>query len=448
MPTFPSPLADSGYDVADYTEVHPDYGTAADMAALLDAAHARGIRVYLDLVFNHTSLAHPWFTESVNDPTGPRGDWFVWSDTEGLGCEGAAGPFGDVRWTLEPTRGQYYFHQFYPQQPDLNFENAEVRAALLDVARFWLDRGVDGFRLDVPYRYDEDLPVCVHRPGTFEFLRDLRALTDGYDAAMVGEILAAPEQLAAYLEPDVLQMGFLLAEAAVFWIAGSSGNAQSLSRAIGDVVSAVPPGQGTFATVIGNHDLSRPTEAVMADPGALRVMAAVQLTLPGVPFLYYGEELGMLGGAGVIVDGRDSARTPMQWDASPTAGFTTGAPFLPLAPEHETRNVESLRGDPGSLLEHYRRLIALRTSTRALTTGTYQALRPASAQQLVYWRRHPDGDRLVIANFGRDAATVRAEVPGWAGAFDELSQAEVGVVAANALGGEIPAQTVWVLRAR
>ncbi|MCA9609630.1 MAG: hypothetical protein KC619_28725, partial [Myxococcales bacterium] len=193
MPIYPSPLADSGYDVADYVGVHPDYGTLADFDALIAAAHERGLRIYLDLVFNHTSLEHAWFQSSRSDPAGEHGDWFVWSDTEGLGCEGASGPFGDVRWTLDDVRGQFYFHQFYPAQPDLNFDQPAMRTALLDVARFWLDRGADGFRLDVPYRYDEDLPVCVHRPGTFEFLRSLRAVTDERDAAMVGEILASPE---------------------------------------------------------------------------------------------------------------------------------------------------------------------------------------------------------------------------------------------------------------
>lgn len=444
MPIFPSPLADSGYDVADYVGVHPDYGTLDDFDAMLTAAHDRGLRVYLDLVFNHTSREHAWFRESQADPTGPRGDWFVWSDTEGLGCDGGSGPFGDVRWTLDDVRGQYYFHQFYPEQPDLNFDQPAVRAALLDAARFWLDRGVDGFRLDVPYRYDEDLPTCVHRPGTFAFLRELRALTDSYpDAAMVGEILAGPDDLARYLEGDVLQMGFLLAEATIFWTAANTGNASGLGRAF-DTLVAATPGPGTFSPVIGNHDLTRTTAAVDDDPGALRVMAATLLTLPGVPFIYYGEELGMLSGSDVLVDGRDSARTPMQWDATANAGFTTGAPFLSLAPESDTRSVEAELADDASLLSYYRRLIRLRNETPALRTGSYQRF-PTAPSLLVFWRRHPDGDRLVVVNYARTTSSIAIPVPeDWVAPTDALDGI-TRTVEAGALTDDIPPQTAWVL---
>ncbi len=445
MPIFPSPLADSGYDVADYVDVHPDYGTLADFDALIDAAHARGLRIYLDLVFNHTSRDHVWFQESRSDPSGPRGDWFVWSDTEGLACEGASGPFGEVRWSFDDVRGQFYFHQFYPAQPDLNFDQPDMRAALLDVARFWLERGADGFRLDVPYRYDEDLPVCVHRPGTFEFLRALRAVTDEHDAAMVGEILASPEELANYLEDDVLQMGFLLAEATLFSVAATSENASGLGRAFDALAAATPP-RGAFCPVLGNHDLVRATDAVDDDPGALRAMAATLMTLPGVPFVYYGEELAMRGGTGVIVDGRDSARTPMPWDATPTGGFTTGTPFLALGPDHETRNVATQTADPSSMLAFYRRIIRLRNETPALRTGTYQRL-PSARPQLVFWRRHPDGDRLVVASFASTPTEVSVSVP-WPAVHDELGGADVGEVTDGVLGGTIPPQTVWVLRAR
>ncbi|MGE0791833.1 MAG: alpha-amylase family glycosyl hydrolase [Sandaracinaceae bacterium] len=449
MPTFPSPLADSGYDVADYEGVHPDYGTLDDMTTFLDEAHARGLHVYLDLVFNHTSLAHPWFEDSRTDPSGAHGDWYVWSPTEGLACDGASGPFGDVRWTMDAVRGQYYFHQFYPAQPDLNFDQPAMRDALLDVMRFWLDRGVDGFRLDVPYRYDEDLPICVHRPGTFAFLRDMRTVTDSYDAAMVGEILATPEQLAAYLEPDVLQMGFLLAEATQFWIAASTGNAGALVGSFTDVAEATAvngAGAGTFATVLGNHDLPRASDAVSGDDTALRLMAAAQFGLPGVPFVYYGEELGMLSGTDVIVDGRDSARTPMQWDATATAGFTTGTPFLGLAAEHATRNVETLRAGTDTIFQHYQRLIALRRTTGALSTGTYEPMRGPSPRVMMHWRRHPDGDRLVVVNFGSMATDLSVAVPeGWTSAHDEIAEAPVGAIAGGTLTASIPATTAWYL---
>lgn len=442
MPIFPSPLADSGYDVADYVDIHPDYGTLEDFDAFVAAAHDRGLRVYLDLVFNHTSREHAWFQEARSNPTSPRADWFVWSDEAGVTCEGASGPFGEVRWTLDEARGQYYFHQFYPEQPDLNFDQPDMRAALLDAARFWLERGVDGFRLDVPYRYDEDLPVCVHRPGTFAFLRELRALTDEYDAAMVGEILASPTELADYLQDDVLQMGFLLAEATIFSVGATSENPSGLGRALDQLVEAVPP-RGAFCPVLGNHDLPRTTAAVGDDPGALRVMAGTLLTLPGVPFVYYGEELGMRAGSDVIVDGRDSARTPMQWDGTANAGFTDGAPFLALAPEHEARNVEAELADPGSLLGYYRRLIALRNDTPALRTGTW--LRVSTPRSvLAFFRHHPDGDRLVLANFARTPTDVSVAVP-WSAAHEDVSDVDLAV-ADGALIAEVPPQTVWVLR--
>jgi len=445
MPIFPSPLADSGYDVADYVDVRPDYGTLADFDTLLTEAHARGIHVYVDLVFNHTSRTHPWFQASRGDPAGERGGWFVWADEAGPRCDGAAGPFGEVRWTRDDVRGQFYFHQFYPEQPDLNFDEPAVRDALLDVARFWLDRGTDGFRLDVPYRYDEDLPDCVHRPGTFEFLRRLRAVTDAYDdRSMVGETLAGPEQLAAYLEPDVLQTGFLLAEATLFWVAGSSGNVQGVQRSFDRLVEVTPEG-GAFAPVLGNHDLPRISASVDDDPGAMRVLAATLLTLPGVPFVYYGEELGMLSGTETLVDGRDSARTPMQWDDGPNAGFTTGTPFLALAPEHETRNVGAELADEGSLLRHYQRLIRLRNETPALRTGTYRSLRAPNVRTYLFWRRHPDGDRLVVAHFGKEGASdLTVELPeAWAGATltDEISGEAVGAVEGRTFTASIPPQT-------
>ena len=444
MPTYPSPLADSGYDVADYVGVHPDYGTMDELDAMLDAAHARGLRVFLDLVFNHTSLEHPWFLASRSDPTGPYGDWFVWADAVGEGCGDAVGPFGDVRWTYDDVRGQFYFHQFYPEQPDLDFDQPAMRAALLDVARFWLDRGVDGFRLDVPYRYVEDLPICVHRPGTFAFLRELRALTDSYgDRALVGETLADPEQLAEYLQDDVLEMGFLLAESTLFSIGAASGSPSGIGRAF-ETLARVTPAGGAFCPLLGNHDLARTTTNVDDDPGALRAMAATLLTLPGVPFVYYGEELGMLPGTGSIVDGRDAARAPMPWDATPSAGFTTGRPFLALAPDHEQRNVETERADAGSLLRFYQRWIALRNATPALRTGTFERV-ASSRSALVFFRRHPAGDRLVVANFGRSPTTVSVAVP--SPSLVDETDAPRGEVNGSVWSADVPAQTVWVLRA-
>ncbi len=451
MPTYPSPLADSGYDVADYIGVHPDYGTMADMDAFLAAAHARGIRVFLDIVFNHTSTAHAWFEGSRTDPTGTFGNFFVWADAAGMNCEGPLGPFGLLRWAEDPVRQQFYFHQFYPAQPDLNFDEPMVQQELLNVMRFWLDRGVDGFRLDVAHRYDEDLPSCVHRPATFAFHRRMRGVMDEYtDRAMVGEVQGSVEEIVAYLGDgtDGLHMTFLLAEATQYWLAASAQNAAPLGSAMSSFARAAPHG-ATFATLLGNHDIPRSSESVAGDVAQLRAMAAAQLTMPGAPFVYYGEELGMRAGTESIVDGRDSARTPMQWDASPTAGFTSGTPFLALAAEHETRNVAGEEGDPSSLLEYYRALIALRNATPALRTGTFQLIGGVPRAVLAHWRRHPDSDRIVIVSFDPDPVSVRIALPPeWATSdalTDTLGGSRVGTIADGVFSVTLAPRSALVL---
>jgi alpha-glucosidase len=279
----------------------------------------------------------------------------------------------------------------------------------------------------------------------------MREVTDAYpDRAMVGEVQGSPEEIAAYLGngSDGLHMTFLLAEAALYWLSASTENAASLASTMDELARAVPNG-GTFATLLGNHDIPRSSEAVDGDPAGMRVMAAAQLTMPGVPFVYYGEELGMRAGSGVIVDSRDSARTPMQWDASATAGFTTGTPFLAIAPEHETRNVESERADPSSMLAFYRRLIALRTATPALRTGTFQLIPGVHRSVLAHWRRHPDGDRIVLVNFSSDPIDVRVPLPPELATgstlTDTLSEANVGAIADGAWTGAVPGLTAYVL---
>jgi glycosidase len=448
MPTYPSPLADSGYDVADYVGVHPDYGTLEDFDTFLAAAHERDIHVFMDLVFNHTSTEHEWFQSSRSSAADPRADWFVWADEAGMPCNDVPdGPFGSARWAMDPVRGQFYFHQFYPAQPDLNFASNEVQEELLDVMRVWLDRGVDGFRLDVAHRYGEALPQCLHSPATYTFHERMRATLDEYpDRAIVAEVTGSADQIASYVGDDRIHMAFLLGEAAAFWLAVSQGTAQALGEVMGNFASIAPAG-GTFATLLGNHDTPRAITQVGNDTGAMRVMAAAQLTMPGVPFVYYGEEIGVLAGSDAIVDQRDSARTPMQWDASANAGFTTGTPFLDLSPEHETRNVEVESADPDSLLAWYRQLIALRNDTPALRTGTFQLVPGQSRSVLAFWRRHPDGDRLVMINLDDDRdATVRAGMPdGVTVLTDTLSETEQGTITNGVWSATLPARTAWVL---
>lgn len=448
MPFFPSPLRDSGYDVANYVDVHEDYGTLADFDAFLVAAHERDLRVLVDLVFNHTSDQHEWFLQSQADPEGPFGDWFLWQDEAGEDCDGFAGPFGTVRWTRDDVRGQFYFHQFYPSQPDLNFENPEVREALLDVARFWLDRGVDGFRLDVPYRYLEDLPDCVHRPGTHAFLRDLRALTDSYDErVMVGEVLGDADILATYVEPDELHMVFMLIEAVLFDLASQNGSVSSVLDAA-QRLAAVRPAGGAFSPIMGNHDFPRPAARHPDDDRRLRTLSGLQLTLPGPPFMYYGEEIGLGHGTEEIVDGRDEARTPMRWDATAAGGFTTGTPFLALA--EGDRNVAQQAMDPTSLLAHYQTLIALRHTLPALATGELFTVL-SGRRTAVYWRLHPSGDVLVAVNAQETPLVLQVPTPIRATAVpageavDRVTGDVVGTVTADRLDLQIPAESTVVI---
>jgi alpha-glucosidase len=431
-PIYPSPMADFGYDVSDYTDVHPLFGTLEDFDRLLAEAHARHLKVILDFVPNHTSIEHPWFRESRASRDSPKRDWYIWRDP----APGGGPPnnwlsnFGGSGWELDETTGQYYYHAFLKEQPDLNWRNPEVQRAMLDALRFWLERGVDGFRVDVIWHmvkdedfrdnppnptwtpdqrpYDEFLPIyTADRPEVHDVIARMRGLFDEYDErVLIGEIYLPVEKLVRYYgeggSGTHLPFNFQLILAP--W------DARHIDALIREYESHLPPG-GWPNWVLGNHDQHRIASRVGAAQAP--VAAVLLLTLRGTPTMYYGDEIGMhdveippervmdpyeknVPGRGL---GRDPERTPMQWSAEPGAGFSTVEPWLPIAEDHETINVEAERDDPDSLLSLYRRLIELRRGSPALEVGEYRPV-AARGDVLAFRRVHDDERFLVVLNLG------------------------------------------------
>jgi len=435
-PIFPSPMADFGYDVADYCDVDPLFGTLAGLDRLLAEAHGRGIRVILDWVPNHTSDQHAWFVESRGSRTGPKRDWYVWRDPapDGGPPNNWQSIFGGPAWQLDALTGQYYLHSFLVEQPDLDWRNPEVVSAMHGVLRFWLDRGVDGFRIDVIHRIAKDPLLRDNppsgRPGpgyggqlhvhdenhadVHAFLRGVRALLDEYPERMtVGEVyIMDPMQVATYYgRGDELHLAFN------FSFLRSPWDADSFAREIA-TFDALVPVDGWPDVVLSNHDVPRHAtrydDPVHGDARA-REAALLLLTLRGTPFLYYGEEIGMRN-VGIAPErmrdplaltlhpslSRDPERTPMQWTAGPGAGFTTGAPWLPIAADAARRNVDAQRADRGSIAWLYKNLLALRRATPALERGTFRAL--DAPKGVLAWERHHGASRALVAlNFTESA---------------------------------------------
>ncbi|WP_129793007.1 alpha-amylase family glycosyl hydrolase [Sphingosinicella sp. CPCC 101087] len=431
-PFYPSPMADFGYDISDYRGIDPLFGRLEDFDRLLADAHARGLKVILDFVPNHSSDQHPWFHQSRASRDNPKRDWYIWRDPAP-----DAGPpnnwlanFGGPAWTWDSSTSQYYYHAFLPEQPDLNWRNPDVREAMFDVLRFWLDRGVDGFRVDVIWHLMKDelfrdnppnpawhdgMPsidrllqvYSCDRPEIHEVVAQLRAVIDGYpDRVLIGEIYLPLERLVAYygegLEGAHLPFNFQLIFAA--W------NAGEIARIVRDYEAALPQG-GWPNWVLSNHDQKRIATRVGA--AQARIAAMLLLTLRGTPTLYYGSEIGLEDvpiPPGRVQDpweknepglgfGRDPARTPMPWDGSENAGFSTATPWLPLNPDCEERNVARLSADPASILNLHRRLIALRRSHPALNRGDYVHAH-VEGDLYAYERRSGDERLLIGLNFG------------------------------------------------
>jgi alpha-glucosidase len=424
-PFYPSPMADFGYDIADYCDVDPIFGALADFDQLVAAIHARGLKLILDFVPNHTSDQHPWFLESRSSLTNPKRDWYLWRDPAPNG-----GPpnnwlsnFGGSAWTKDGS--QYYYHSFLKQQPDVNWRNPELRAAMYNVLRFWLDRGVDGFRVDVMWMMIKDdqfrdnpvnpasapnapdsqrlLPVYnTNRPEVHTIVAEMRAVLDSYgDRLLIGEIYLPFDQLATYYGQDLkgAQLPFN------FHLIHAPWNPDAIAKVITEYEAALPAGAWPD-WVIGNHDQSR--IATRVGSAQARIAAMLLLTLRGTPTMYYGDEIGMTDalipeaevqdpaeknepGKGM---GRDPERTPMQWDSSPSAGFTTGKPWLRLGADYATVNVATLSEQSGSVLGLYRTLIGLRNKTAALNSGSVEGV--AGDGHILRYERVDDEERFAI----------------------------------------------------
>jgi alpha-glucosidase len=449
-PFYPSPMRDFGYDVADYTNVDPLFGDLETFDRLIEQAHRQGIKVIVDYVPNHTSSEHSWFRESRSSRTNPKRDWYIWRDPkDSRGAPGAPpnnwlSVFGGPAWEWDATTEQYYLHSFHKDQPDLNWRNPAVKAAMFDAVRFWLERGVDGFRIDVailimkdpelrdnPPDPDPD-PVWVRTMGQWatqlhlydlahpdvhgvyrEFRQLLESYSDGQPRMSVGELHDRdPKIWASYYgaQLDELHMPFN------FHLIGVEWNT-ALVRAIVDGIDAAVPAGAWPNWVLGNHDQSRIASHVGA--AQARVAMLLLLTLRGTPTLYYGDELGMTNGAippesvrdpwelQVPGLGRDPQRTPMQWDASPNAGFCPPGvvPWLPIASNYTQVNVAAQASEPHSMLALTRGLLALRRASPALSIGEYRSLDGMPDGCFVYLRHVTNQHMLVALNF-TDSAQV------------------------------------------
>ena len=453
-PIYPSPGRDVGYDVADHRRVDPLFGSEADFDALVEEAHRRGIRIVLDLVMNHTSDRHPWFAASRASRTGPHADWYIWRDPAGLGPTGEPLPpnnwvswFGGPAWTYDPRRGQFYHHTFLAEQPELDWRAPGVEAAQFEMVQGWLDRGVDGFRLDTfniflkhpamlanptrrgtsawtrqVHRYDIDQP---DQPA---LIARFRAIVDRFPGRMsVGEMFVGTTEGAAALTTDrhlVFDWELLTRP----WRADAFRAAiRRRERAFGS--------ERWPTIVLSNHDQSRHASRLAASIGATvaerdaiaKAAAIIELTMRGTPFLYYGEEIGLgdtpipalesvdppAARVGPDFDwwDRSQSRTPLPWSAGPGAGFTAGTPWLRFGEDASTRNVAAQRADPDSVLACYRRLLAARRDQATLQDGTLELVTVGDPTVLAYRRRGSGEEILVVVAFDRDGASVRLPTP-------------------------------------
>ncbi len=437
-PIFASPMVDFGYDISDYTAIDSLFGTMADFDSLLAGAHARGLKVILDFVPNHTSIEHAWFEESRSSKSNPKRGWYIWRNP----ASGGGPPnnwlseFGGSAWQFDETTGQYYYHAFLKQQPDLNWRNREVVETMHDVMRFWLKRGIDGFRLDAIWHLIKDdqfrdnpknpswrpgdapdkslLPIYSgDRPEVHDALRAMRQVLDEFpDRLMIGEIYLPFERLMTYYGLDLDETNFPFN----FGLLQTPWRARDVAAVIERYEELLP--QGAWPNwVLGNHD--RPRVLSRVGEAQARVAAMMLLTLRGTPTLYYGDEIGLpqasippelvqdpfeknVPGLGL---GRDGCRTPMQWDASRFAGFSKSERWLPLTGDFLSRNVAHERDDPASLYNLCRRLTALRRAHPALATGSYRPI-AAEGDVLAYLREQAGERFAVVLNFSGASAPV------------------------------------------
>jgi maltose alpha-D-glucosyltransferase/alpha-amylase len=455
LPFYKSPLRDGGYDVADFYEIQPDYGTVEDVRDFIAAAHERGIRVIADLVVNHTSSDHPWFQESRSSQDNPKADWYVWSDTNDRWSE-ARIIFTDTEvsnWTWDPIRGQYFWHRFFSHQPDLNFDNPEVQEAMLSALRFWLDLGMDGFRLDaVPYLYERDGTNGENLPETHEFLKRLRAEIDATypDRVLLAEANQWPEDVVDYFgDGDECHMAFHFPVMPRMFMALRREEATPIY----EILSRTPhiPDNCQWGLFLRNHDeltLEMVTDeerdymyseyakdprmkinvgirrrlAPLLDNGRdeIELMHAIMFSLPGSPILYYGDEIAM--GDNVYLGDRDGVRTPMQWTSDRNGGFSRAdfaqlyaPPLMDPVYGYQAVNVEAQLRTPTSLLRWLRRFVALRKEHPVFGLGSYEPLSPSNPKVFAHIRRYEDDVMLCVHNMARSAQAVELDLSEYEG---------------------------------
>ena len=437
-PIFVSPMADFGYDISDYTVIDPLFGSSEDFDHLVELAHAHGLKVILDLVPNHTSDQHRWFQESRSARSSAKRDWYIWHDPapDGGPPTNWLSEFGGSAWEYDRLTAQYYYHAFLSAQPDLNWRNPQVRAAMYDVMRFWLRRGVDGFRVDVIWHLIKDdqfrdnpanpafhpgdpphhavVPLyTADRPEVQDVIREMRHVMDEFpDRVLIGEIYLPIERLVAYYGRDLSGVHLPFN----FTLLGAQWHARSLAKLIDEYEAALPMG-GWPNWVLGNHDKPRIASRVGIEQA--RIAAILLLTLRGTPTIYYGDEIGMqqvairpeqvrdpfeknVPGQGL---GRDGCRTPMQWDGSRNAGFSNAETWLPLPTRSDRDNVDEQRQDSTSIYQLHCRLIALRRTRSGLLSGAYRPV-AASGDLLMYLREAADDRILVVLNLGPEPTSV------------------------------------------
>jgi len=446
QPIYPSPLLDDGYDIADYYNVQPDYGTLADFKTLVAEAHRRGLRLIADLVLNHTSDQHPWFQAARADRQSPYRDYYVWSDDPSRYHE-ARIIFLDTEksnWTFDPVAGQYFWHRFYSSQPDLNFDNPAVQAEMLNVVKFWMDLGLDGFRADaVPYLFEREGTNCENLPETHAFLKQMRRLVDERypEAILLAEANQWPQDLRPYFgEGDEFHMCFHFPVMPRIFMA----LARHEAAPIIDILRATPPipPEAQWCTFLRNHDeltMEMVTEAerqwmwaryapeprMKLNLGIRRRLAplldnnrrlielanALLFALPGTPIFYYGDEIGM--GDNIWLDDRDGVRTPMQWDAGPNAGFSAApadklyAPLIAEGPyQYAVVNLAAQQADPGSQWSRLRNLIAIRRSHPDFGRGSAQFLSLPNPAILAVVRQHEQETILAVHNLSPEAQSL------------------------------------------
>ena len=456
LPMYASPLRDGGYDIADFFTIHPDYGSVEDFRLFVESAHQRGIRVIADLVMNHTSTDHPWFQESRSSPDSPKRDWYVWAD-EDTGYPETRVIFIDSEpsnWTWDPVAGQYYWHRFFWHQPDLNFDNPEVQEAMLNVLRFWLDLGIDGFRLDaVPYLYERDGTNGENLPETHDYLKRVRAEVDARypDRVLLAEANQWPEDVVHYFgDGDECHMCFHFPVMPRMFMSLRREEAKPILEIL-DRTPAIPEA-AQWGLFLRNHDeltLEMVTDeerdymyveyakdprmklnlgirrrlAPLLDNGRdeIELMHAILFSLPGAPVLYYGDEIGM--GDNVYLGDRDGVRTPMQWTGDRNGGFSRAdfaqlylPPLMDPVYGFGAVNIEAQLRTPTSLLRWLHRFIALRKEHPVFGVGTYEPLRPENPRIFAHVRRYEDDVVLCVHNLARSAQAVEldlGEFEGW-----------------------------------